>query len=173
MSRSHETTLPEQEALADGMTGSQERLVSPGEKWGSRILSIWDAPVTWVRGESLWPPTRLLILTDFLERIVLPMRPATPPKYYHQKFPRVPTVEECYTDDVACIYEAHEQYKRDRKVDSRIIDILRMRWVECMRYHGHDQADRCEKMKQDFLENETNWFIKCELRADKLAPPND
>ena len=98
----------------------------------------------------------------------MPLRPAQPPAYYHQKFRRVPTVEECYEDDVVCIFEAHEQYKRDRKVDTRIVDILRMRWIECLRYHGHDQAERCEDLRKVFQENETNWFIKCKSLGVRL-----
>ena len=95
------------------------------------------------------------------------MRPAHPPKYYHQRFNRVPTVEECYMDDVVCIFEAHEQYKRDRKVDAKIVEVLRSRWHHCMRYHGFDQAERCEAMRQEFQDTETNWFIKCECLPDR------
>lgn len=39
-------------------------------------------------------------------------RPQYP--WYHQQYRRVPTIDECYTDDVVCFIEANEQYKRDK-----------------------------------------------------------
>ena len=53
--------------------------------------------------------------------------------WYHQQFRRVPTIDECYTDDVVCIYEADQQFKRDRLVDSQILNILRLRMDDCVR----------------------------------------
>lgn len=47
-----------------------------------------------------------------LEKIVEPNRKVYP--WYHQKFRRVPTIDECYTDDYVCIYEANVQYQKDR-----------------------------------------------------------
>lgn len=34
--------------------------------------------------------------------------------WYHRKFQRVPTVDNCYDDDAVCKYEATRQMKRDR-----------------------------------------------------------
>ena len=34
--------------------------------------------------------------------------------YYHQKFRRVPTVDQCYIDDNVCLFEAQEQFNRDK-----------------------------------------------------------
>jgi len=66
----------------------------------TRVVSVLDSPVTWFR-----------------EIIVLPNRTKT--VYYHEKFRRAPTVDQCYTDDIACIYEAHEQFKRDSGLSDR------------------------------------------------------
>ena len=34
--------------------------------------------------------------------------------YYHRVYKRVPTVDECGYEDHVCIFEANEQYLRDR-----------------------------------------------------------
>jgi len=54
-----------------------------------------DAPVTWVR-----------------EKVVVPNRQDN--VYYHQQFRRVPTIDECYTDDAVCRFEAQQQFNRDK-----------------------------------------------------------
>jgi len=54
-----------------------------------------DKPVTWFR-----------------ETVVVPNR--SDHVYYHQKFRRVPTIDECYTDDAVCRFEAQQQFNRDK-----------------------------------------------------------
>ena len=46
------------------------------------------------------------------ENVVKPNQKQYP--WYHQKFHRVPTIDECYEDDMVCYTEANSQYKRDR-----------------------------------------------------------
>jgi NADH dehydrogenase (ubiquinone) 1 beta subcomplex subunit 10 len=65
------------------------------EKFFNSVANILVTPTVWVR-----------------EKIVEPNQKSYP--WYHQKFRRVPTIDECYTDDVVCYYEANEQYRRDR-----------------------------------------------------------
>ena len=54
------------------------------------------------------------MLTNFiiLETVVEPNR--ADHVYYHQKFRRVPTFDECYTDDMVCRFEAQQQFNRDK-----------------------------------------------------------
>ena len=47
-----------------------------------------------------------------LETVVVPNR--RDHVYYHQKFRRVPTLDECYTDDLVCRFEAQQQFNRDK-----------------------------------------------------------
>lgn len=47
-----------------------------------------------------------------LESVVEPNRPDY--VYYHQQFRRVPTIDECYTDDPVCMFEAQQQFNRDK-----------------------------------------------------------
>ena len=123
-----------------GETGNIPK--SASEKLVEKFLNLWDKPVRFWR-----------------EKVVLPNRQHKL-KYYHQKFNRVPTIDECYEDDVVCLFEAHEQFKRDRSVDTMIVNILRNRWYECLRYNSHDLAEKCEPMREEYEENQTNWFIK-------------
>lgn len=52
--------------------------------------------------------------TFFKEKIVDKFQTNYP--YYHRKYPRVPTVDECDFEDHVCIFEANDQYLRDRFV---------------------------------------------------------
>lgn len=49
------------------------------------------------------------------ESVVLPNR-GEKYYYYHRKLRRVPEIDECYEGDVACIYEANHQFKKDKSV---------------------------------------------------------
>ena len=50
--------------------------------------------------------------------------------WYHERFPRVPDIDTCYMDDIVCREEANMQYIRDKKVDAKIVHLLRKRWVK-------------------------------------------
>lgn len=93
------------------------------------------------------------------ESVVEPLQQRPP--YYHMVFRRVPTIDQCYTDDLPCQYEAHEQYKRDRLVETKMVSILRKRYEDCLFYYGHDEAQKCFPLREEYRENELNWFIKC------------
>ncbi|XP_065171220.1 NADH dehydrogenase [ubiquinone] 1 beta subcomplex subunit 10-like [Atheta coriaria] len=80
--------------------------------------------------------------------------------WYHQKFPRVPTIDECYEDDLVCFSEANYQYKRDRLVDSEIIRILRQRFENCVMYETPQHLERCDHLLKEYEEASTNWFTK-------------
>lgn len=94
-----------------------------------------------------------------LENIVLPNRQGN--VYYHRKFLRVPTVDECYVDDVLCAFEANQQWKRDRKVETMILHILKRRWNACVTYY-EKSADftKCEPLLKAYEDAENAWFIK-------------
>ncbi|KAL1498174.1 hypothetical protein ABEB36_009015 [Hypothenemus hampei] len=96
--------------------------------------------------------------TWFREKVIAPNQKQYP--WYHQKFRRVPTIDECYTDDVVCIYEANEQYKRDRNVDTEIVAILRDRYEDCVMYERPDHNEKCGPLMKQYDEAMTNWFIK-------------
>lgn len=49
---------------------------------------------------------------NFSEKIVVPNQKDY--VWYHQRFRRVPTIDECYTDDIICKHEAQLQFKRDK-----------------------------------------------------------
>ncbi|KAH6942335.1 hypothetical protein HPB50_003921 [Hyalomma asiaticum] len=113
------------------------------EKSVFAVYAAFDTPVTWVR-----------------ENIVLPNRRVQPDYvWYHRKYRRVPTIDECYTDDMMCKFEANEQYKRDREVDARIITILGRRRDDCVTYNVNE-PDKCDLLVKQFREAELNWFIK-------------
>ena len=130
------------EPFIESVTGPPIRINNLMDKiWWNYIVAALDIPATWFR-----------------EKIVLPNNKKV--VYYHQKFHRVPTIDECYDDDIVCQAEAHEQYKRDRRVDSIIINLLRMRYIDCLKYHGRDEAEKCDPLRIEFEDNEVNWFLK-------------
>ncbi|XP_059478012.1 NADH dehydrogenase [ubiquinone] 1 beta subcomplex subunit 10 [Neocloeon triangulifer] len=105
------------------------------------VISVVDGPVTWFR-----------------ERVVTPNRESYP--WYHQKFRRVPTIDECYTDDRICFYEANEQFKRDKDVENEILTILRVRLEDCTVFNGPDAGVKCKDIFENYKKAETNWFCK-------------
>lgn len=93
------------------------------------------------------------------ETIVEPNQKHYP--WYHEKFRRVPTIDQCYTDDVVCRHEATMQFKRDKKVDSEILTILRSRFEECVAEHDPDRKVYCQPLYDYYKRAEENWFSKC------------
>jgi len=125
----------------------EDQTQSPIVKAMRVLTSVIDGPVEWIRH-------------NVVDKYRGPSYP-----YYHQKFRRVPTIDQCYTDDQACIYEANQQYNRDRKVDSEIVNIIRHRFFTCVyyqrnvnEYYNHQQL--CLKEKEDLKEADLNFFIK-------------
>lgn len=96
------------------------------EKFFNTVHNILEGPVVWVRGQlnviiinvksiEIFNKSTQAVhnnFHNFIEKIVVPNQQSYP--WYHQKFRRVPTIDECYTDDVVCYFEANCQYKRDR-----------------------------------------------------------
>lgn len=105
------------------------------------IFNTLDRPVTWFRENIVEPNQK-----DY--------------SFYHQKFRRVPTIDECYTDDIICIYEANQQFKRDKLVDTEIVSILRQRVRDCSFYEGHDAVTKCTELDKQFEKANENYFIK-------------
>ncbi|KAJ6216917.1 hypothetical protein RDWZM_008074 [Blomia tropicalis] len=126
----------------------EDQVQSPVVKLMRVISKFIDGPTTWFR-----------------ESVVEKFR-GPPYPYYHRKFNRVPTIDECYTDDMGCLYEANEQYKRDRKVDFEIIKILKQRYFRCSYFERivndfeYDFDKICVKEKEDWKKAELNLFIK-------------
>jgi NADH dehydrogenase (ubiquinone) 1 beta subcomplex subunit 10 len=75
----------------------------------------------------------------------------------------VPTIDQCYTDDYVCIYEADAQFKRDKMVDNEILAILRSRFEDCVLYEAPDHMTKCIDLKEAYEKAAGNWFSKCEL----------
>ncbi|WAQ95708.1 NDUBA-like protein [Mya arenaria] len=83
------------------------------------------------------------------EKLVLPFRRAERPVYYHRKFARVPTVDQCRIDDEICKMEAGEQHKRDKMVDMCKVKILRKRLSECNWYWQENKFEKCSEQRDD------------------------
>lgn len=107
----------------------------------------------------------LLVNTDYVtfhviaETIVEPNQKNYP--WYHEQFRRVPTIDQCYTDDKVCRYEAQQQFRRDRMVDNEIINILRIRFEDCMLYEAPDHMSKCRSFMDALKNAEDAWFSKC------------
>ncbi|CAH8644431.1 unnamed protein product [Dicrocoelium dendriticum] len=102
-----------------------------------------------------------IIVTNLLDQVVERLRKPYP--YYHRRYNRVPTIEQCRTDDFVCFYEANEQYQRDRAVDRNILKILRRRHEECAAWYHHELEDVerfCKDIMAEHEEAAVNFFIK-------------
>ena len=109
------------------------------------ILNVIDGPVTWYR-ESVMPKIR-----------------QTPQPYYHRRYSRVKTIDQCEVGDIACFVEANEQFKRDKLVEAGIVRILMSRKAECIGWYSRvpeDVEKYCKKAYEDCEEATTNFFIK-------------
>ncbi|KAH9489717.1 hypothetical protein Btru_037628 [Bulinus truncatus] len=99
-------------------------------------------------------------VTYFREKVVLPNQSKNQEKFYHRRFNRVPTVDQCDVEDFVCIYEADQQFVRDKMVDSNIVKILRQRKIECLVWEGPDSKYKCSQIEKEYEDAATNWFIK-------------
>jgi NADH dehydrogenase (ubiquinone) 1 beta subcomplex subunit 10 len=73
----------------------------------------------------------------------------------------VPTIDECYVDDQVCMFEANQQWKRDKLVDNSILSILRQRFEDCVLYEAPDHMGKCQPLMDTYNKAAENWFIKC------------
>ncbi|PAA57943.1 hypothetical protein BOX15_Mlig007275g6 [Macrostomum lignano] len=108
------------------------------------LFKAFDLPTTW-----------------FKENVIDKYRKKYP--YYHRRYPRVPTIDQCFVDDELCNLEADEQYKRDRLVDQEIVNILRRRREQCFQWYGRQRdliEKHCGQIQKDYDEASTNYFIK-------------
>lgn len=124
-----------------------ETKLSPGHRLGRFFADLVRKPAHWIR-----------------ENVVEPNRG---PKYYwyHRKYPRALPIDECYFDDLACMYEADLDYKRNFMVDRATLDILRNRRDNCNAWYAtkHGQtylAPECDGIKETYDREELNFFIK-------------
>ncbi|XP_053693502.1 NADH dehydrogenase [ubiquinone] 1 beta subcomplex subunit 10 [Sabethes cyaneus] len=114
---------------------------NPLERFMNSVESLIEGPVVWFR-----------------ETVVEPNRKNYP--WYHQQFRRVPSIDQCYTDDEVCFFEANNQFKRDRMVDNEILNILRLRFEDCVMYEQPDHERKCRPLLEQYEKGAENWFIK-------------
>ncbi|KAL0279543.1 UNVERIFIED_CONTAM: hypothetical protein PYX00_001073 [Menopon gallinae] len=105
------------------------------------ITDVVEKPVIWFR-----------------ETIVVPNRKEYP--WYHEQVRRVPTVDECDVNDAMCIFEADQQFMRDRMVDGNILHILKRRFENCCYLNEPDHKEACDGLYQVYLKSATNFHIK-------------
>uniref|UniRef100_A0A1L8E0K2 NADH dehydrogenase [ubiquinone] 1 beta subcomplex subunit 10 n=2 Tax=Nyssomyia neivai TaxID=330878 RepID=A0A1L8E0K2_9DIPT len=119
----------------------EDRKPNAFERSNSFLYNLLDKPVTW-----------------FHDTIVKPNQKSY--SWYHQKFRRVPTIDQCYTEDAVCQFEADGQFKRDRQVDSEILNILRQRFEDCVQYETPDHLTKCSSILETYNKAAEYWFIK-------------
>lgn len=114
---------------------------NPVGRFLRKVIYVLDAPIDYFR-----------------ETIVLSNQKKYP--WYHQKFRRVPTIDECHELDVVCIQEANAQFLRDKMVEDEIINILRNRYEHCCWAHGEDRKTVCTDLYKTYEDAANAWFIK-------------
>lgn len=73
----------------------------------------------------------------------------------------MPTIDQCYTDDHVCIFEANQQFRRDKMVENEILSILRQRFEDCVLYESPDHMVKCKGILMAYEKGAENWFTKC------------
>jgi len=115
---------------------------NPMTRFANAVYNMIDGPVTLFR-----------------EKIVTPNQKEYP--YYHQKFRRVPTIDECYIDDPVCEWEAQQQFRRDFEVDNGILSILRQRHEHCIHEDDNQRrSEKCNAIAEYYEQAAANWFAK-------------
>ncbi|KAJ6648784.1 NADH dehydrogenase [ubiquinone] 1 beta subcomplex subunit 10 [Pseudolycoriella hygida] len=99
-----------------------------------------------------------MLLITSPETIVEPNQQHYP--WYHEELRRVPTIDQCYTDDVACHFEANQQFRRDKMVENEILSILRQRFEDCVLYESPDHFTKCKPVLDTYEHAVDNWFTK-------------
>lgn len=61
------------------------------------------------------------------------------------------------------MFEADEQWRRDKMVDNEILSILRARFEDCMLYEAPDHIAKCSPLNEIYKEAAGAWFAKCKL----------
>jgi len=100
----------------------------------------------------------------FHDKIVAPNQAPEYP-YYHRRYRRVPTIDECHLSDYVCFEEANLQYKRDKMVEGEIVMILAGRLKDCVNYNkagldSHDAENACQEHKDTYFKAQRNYYIK-------------
>jgi len=132
------------------MSGESEHEKYLKEKYGehSTTLDTIQGVFEAIQSPVIW----------FREKIVEPRRNDYP--WYHRQFRRVPTIDECYTDDYKCVYEADHQYQRDKWVDEQVVEVMRRRKDACYTYEGPDARETCAQLYEDFMQASDDYFTK-------------
>ncbi|VDO96730.1 unnamed protein product [Soboliphyme baturini] len=106
------------------------------------VWRCFDVPATWFR-----------------EKIVEPLHDKYRKPFYHYRFRRAPSIDECSVNDKVCYHEAQWQFRLDKLVDAYILDILRFRLQNCRDFNKSDFT-KCVKCLDDFEEADLNYYIK-------------
>lgn len=77
-------------------------------------------------------------------------------------FQRVPDLSQCLEDDLFCQYEAEMQWKRDLKVDSEILKIMRERYTACIKREGYSSAQNCAELKEEYAQASRGYKARYE-----------
>uniref|UniRef100_A0AC35U416 NADH dehydrogenase [ubiquinone] 1 beta subcomplex subunit 10 n=1 Tax=Rhabditophanes sp. KR3021 TaxID=114890 RepID=A0AC35U416_9BILA len=97
--------------------------------------------------------------TFFREKVVEPLHDKYKKPYYHRNLGRVPYIDECGVNDMACFFEANEQFRLDKLVDGYILNILKGRVDRCISFNEQN-LNPCGPVIEDMEEAELNFFIK-------------
>merc|ERR1712004_963642 len=122
------------------------------EKVRSECKIIYSSPATQFVHKLMYT-VAVAPAVWFRENVVEKVRG---PEYhwYHRRYRRVPTIDECYFHDWACRFEAQEQMERDKMVEEQICQLLMYRALDCAnreRYMAIDQLDpntRCGELRE-------------------------
>jgi len=154
---------PDQKKVEDFL--KETGLPSDSDTW-AKLSHTLDSP--WTQFARRFIDRTLFAVPRYIhDNLVVPNQKDYP--YYHRQYRRVPTVDQCYTHDTICEYEADMQFLRDRKVETQIITILGNRWQDCImdnmqpfpdKATFHDPDNPCLPLRDEYNRAQLNFYIK-------------
>jgi len=147
-----------------GVTGPIEDplLKEHNREYGEKVITVLQRdqkaffkPFTMISVTGYYLFAKPAAMWNSIVEAVAPTK--KPARFYHQKFNRVPNIWECDRNDPVCIFEAEDQFHRDKVVEQEIIRILQERLTKCQIQNKNIADSKCNELFE-LVESASNAY---------------